>query len=130
MIVVEGHAYSVDAALRGVTLRLRTQAMRVEAPAGHSPAVQPIHARGQAVLDPSQVSKVVMRIASEQVGGIIGKGGANITQIRQISGANVRLKDADGPGDRELEITGTEQQCQSANNLVQAFLWKNATPTA
>jgi len=128
MIVVEGHAYSVDAALRGVTLRLRTQAMRNEAPTGHNTATHGgVHARAPAALDPAQTSKVVMRIAADQVGGIIGKGGANIMQIRQISGANVRLKDADGSGDRELEIVGSEQECQSANNLVQAFLWKNAT---
>lgn len=136
MIVVEGHVYSVDAALRGVTLRLRSQAMRN---ADHPPVSQTHMAAGHNTrlpkarniqVDSSQVSNIVMRIASDQVGGIIGKGGANITQIRQISGANVRLKDAEGPGERELEISGTEQQCQSANNLVQAFLWKNAAGEA
>ncbi|KAK9821554.1 hypothetical protein WJX81_000504 [Elliptochloris bilobata] len=58
-----------------------------------------------------------------QVGCILGRGGVNITHIRQISGAHVRLSEArPGVAERILEMGGALEQVQSAQSLVQGFL--------
>lgn len=47
----------------------------------------------------------------------------------QISGAFVKLHDPHANGDRELEIVGTHEQTQAAQNLVNTFLLVAALPT-
>ncbi|KAK9832299.1 hypothetical protein WJX74_005674 [Apatococcus lobatus] len=64
-----------------------------------------------------------------QVGCIMGRAGANMSQIRQISGARIKLHSAaNQEGNRELEISGTPEQIQSAQNLFQAFLLAGGAP--
>ncbi|KAK9828748.1 hypothetical protein WJX72_001910 [[Myrmecia] bisecta] len=64
-----------------------------------------------------------------QVGCILGKGGANIAQIRQISGARVKVHPATAhSGERDMEMSGSLEQCQAAQNLVQAFLLAGGAP--
>ncbi|GBG73588.1 hypothetical protein CBR_g16930 [Chara braunii] len=64
-----------------------------------------------------------MTVASSLVGSIIGKGGNNIAQIRQISGARVKVHDQkEGSQERVIEITGTADQVSAAQSLVQAFV--------
>lgn len=63
------------------------------------------------------------------VGSIIGKGGANIAQIRNISGAKVKLHElAEGAEQREVEISGTPEQLQAAQSLLQAFIISGQAP--
>lgn len=76
-------------------------------------------------------TQAVMKLGltSAQVGAVIGSGGQNINQIRQISCARVKLHGKeDNCAERELEITGSTEQCQAAQNLVQAFLLAGGAP--
>lgn len=53
-------------------------------------------------------------------GAIIGKGGARIRQIRQESGAGITIDEpAQGSNDRIITITGTQDQIQNAQYLLQ-----------
>ena len=62
-------------------------------------------------------------VPSTSVGSIIGKGGANIAQIRSISGARIKVHDAvKGASQRHIEISGTAEQVGQAQVLVQGFL--------
>eukprot|EP00249_Psilotum_nudum_P009269 c21823_g1_i1 orf=401-1729(+) len=64
-----------------------------------------------------------MRVPSSLVGGVIGRGGANITHIRQLSGASVKVTgQKDGTAERIIYFEGTSEQVSAAQSLVQAFL--------
>ena len=53
-------------------------------------------------------------------GAIIGKSGSRIRQIRQDSGAGITIDEAlPGSNDRIITITGTEDQIQNAQYLLQ-----------
>jgi len=70
-----------------------------------------------------------MTIPNLSVGAVIGKGGSNISQVRQISGARVKVHEMEqGSQERVLEITGTNEQVMTAQQLVQAFITNNAAP--
>lgn len=63
---------------------------------------------------------IVLHIPRNQIGSVIGKAGSNITQIRQISTAAVKVHNADPvTGEHQVEITGSTQDCRAAENLVQ-----------
>ena len=67
-------------------------------------------------------------VPSSSVGSIIGKSGANIAQIRAISGARIKVHDAvAGSSQRHIEIGGTAEQVAHAQVLVQGFLMTNPT---
>lgn len=72
---------------------------------------------------------VRLLLTQMQAGAVTGQGGTNLRQIRQISGAFVKLHDPHANGDRELEIVGTHEQTQAAQNLVNTFLLVAALPT-
>ncbi|KAJ7545095.1 hypothetical protein O6H91_09G107100 [Diphasiastrum complanatum] len=62
-------------------------------------------------------------IPSEAVTFILGTNGSNMAQIRQISGAKVKLYDArDGASESTVEISGTPDQTHAAQGLLQAFI--------
>ncbi|KAG6778935.1 hypothetical protein POTOM_015298 [Populus tomentosa] len=68
-------------------------------------------------------STVEMLVPANAVGKVIGKGGANIANIRKISGAMVEISDAKSArGDRIAYISGKPEQKQAAENLIQAFI--------
>ena len=53
-------------------------------------------------------------------GSIIGKGGQRIKQIRHESGASIKIDEPlEGSEDRIITITGTEEQVQNAQYLLQ-----------
>jgi len=60
-------------------------------------------------------------VSAVQLAGIvIGKAGQRIRQVRQDSGADVELSDAaGGTNDRIITITGTLQQIQAAQYMMQ-----------
>lgn len=65
----------------------------------------------------------VFCIHALQVGAVLGPRGSNIQQVRSISGAKVKLHDTEGPaGGRELEISGSLEQMQTAHSMVHNFL--------
>ncbi|ESW30764.1 hypothetical protein PHAVU_002G180500 [Phaseolus vulgaris] len=68
-------------------------------------------------------STLDMLIPANAVGKVLGKGGANIANIRKISGATVEISDSKyGRGDRIALISGTPEQKRAAENLIQAFI--------
>uniref|UniRef100_A0A0C9RV58 TSA: Wollemia nobilis Ref_Wollemi_Transcript_11433_2942 transcribed RNA sequence n=1 Tax=Wollemia nobilis TaxID=56998 RepID=A0A0C9RV58_9CONI len=70
----------------------------------------------------SSGTNVEVTIPNKSVGSILGRGGSNIAQIREISGAKVKLHDAKPGGtDRIVEISGTPEQTHAAQSLLQAF---------
>ncbi|CAL8468952.1 g8493 [Coccomyxa elongata] len=84
-------------------------------------AMQQLSQQGGA--PPDQVQSRELRLVGVQVGCVLGKAGENITQIRKISGARVKLSDAPrGVMERLLRLSGSPEQVQAAVNLVQAFL--------
>ncbi|WCJ27426.1 RNA-binding KH domain-containing protein [Euphorbia peplus] len=68
-------------------------------------------------------STLEMLVPANAVGKVMGKGGANLTNIRKISGAIVEISDAKSArGDRIAHISGTPEQKRAAENLIQAFI--------
>ncbi|XP_057415852.1 KH domain-containing protein At4g18375-like isoform X2 [Lotus japonicus] len=61
-------------------------------------------------------------IPANAVGKVLGKGGANIANIRKISGATIEISDARARGDRIALISGTPEEKRAAENLIQAFI--------
>lgn len=68
-------------------------------------------------------STLEMLVPANAVGKVMGKGGANIANIRKISGAMIEISDSKSArGDRIAHITGTPEQKRAAENLIQAFI--------
>ncbi|KAJ4980235.1 hypothetical protein NE237_031072 [Protea cynaroides] len=68
-------------------------------------------------------STLEMVIPANAVGKVMGKGGANIANIRKISGAFIEILDSKSSrGDRIAQISGNPDQKRSAENLIQAFI--------
>ncbi|CAI0544993.1 unnamed protein product [Linum tenue] len=64
-----------------------------------------------------------MLVPANAVGRVLGKGGANIANIRKISGAMIEISESKGSrGDRIAHISGTPEQQLAAENLIQAFI--------
>ncbi|PQP93637.1 KH domain-containing protein [Prunus yedoensis var. nudiflora] len=64
-----------------------------------------------------------MLVPANAVGKVLGKGGANIANIRKISGAMIEISDSKSSrGDRIAHISGTPEQKRTAENLIQAFI--------
>ncbi|KAK1304767.1 KH domain-containing protein [Acorus calamus] len=90
----------------------------------------PLQVGGDSVYEsfPSYTTKLYAGMPSEMVipasavGKVMGKGGANLANIRQISGAHVEVIDSKTSRDRIAQISGTPEQKRSAENLIQAFI--------
>ncbi|OVA14393.1 K Homology domain [Macleaya cordata] len=68
-------------------------------------------------------STLEILIPANAVGKVMGKGGANIANIRKISGAMIEVLDSKSSrGDRVAQISGTPEEKRSAENLIQAFI--------
>ncbi|XP_077243772.1 KH domain-containing protein At4g18375-like isoform X2 [Tasmannia lanceolata] len=68
-------------------------------------------------------SSLEVTIPSNAVGKVMGRGGANIANIRKISGATVEILDSKtSRSDRIAQISGTPEQKHMAENLIQAFI--------
>ncbi|XP_041027606.1 KH domain-containing protein At4g18375-like [Juglans microcarpa x Juglans regia] len=68
-------------------------------------------------------STLEILVPANAVGKVMGKGGANIGNMRKISGAMIEISDSKtSRGDRIAHITGTPEQKRAAENLVQAFI--------
>lgn len=67
-----------------------------------------------------------MTIPDELGGAIIGKGGSRINRVREESGAEIEVEpQRGGGGDRIITITGTREQIQAAQYLLQQWLVKH-----
>lgn len=69
-------------------------------------------------------ASATMTIRADAVGVVIGKGGSNVRQINQVSGARVKIVEPDDAASttRTIEMHGTVEQIQTAQHLVQAFV--------
>ncbi|XP_044460748.1 KH domain-containing protein At4g18375-like isoform X1 [Mangifera indica] len=68
-------------------------------------------------------SALEILVPANAVGKVMGKGGANLANIRKISGAMIEISDSKtSRGDRVALISGTPEQKRSAENLIQAFV--------
>ncbi|KAJ7968965.1 KH domain-containing protein [Quillaja saponaria] len=68
-------------------------------------------------------STLEMLIPANAVGKVLGKGGANIANIRKISGATIEVSDSKSSRvDRIAHISGTPDQKRAAENLIKAFI--------
>merc|ERR1719468_220142 len=62
-----------------------------------------------------------MNIPNDLIGCIIGCGGQKISEIRLVSGANIKIADLEeGNPDRHVSMTGTPDQIQLAQFLINA----------
>ncbi|XAR72484.1 hypothetical protein NMG60_11019137 [Bertholletia excelsa] len=68
-------------------------------------------------------STLEMVVPAHAVGKVLGKSGANIANIRKISGAIIEISESKSSrGDRVAIISGTSEQKRAAENLIQAFI--------
>ena len=89
------------------------------APYGAHPAAAPVahgaapHAAVGAI--PGQPLTQQIFIPNDMVGAIIGKGGAKINEIRQLSGSVIKINEpTDNSNERLVTITGTQECNQMA----------------
>ncbi|KAL2935042.1 hypothetical protein RDABS01_018161 [Bienertia sinuspersici] len=68
-------------------------------------------------------STLEIYIPANAVSKVLGKNGANLSNIRQLSGAVIEISEPKSSrGDRVAHISGTSEQKRSAENLIQAFI--------
>ncbi|XP_061688192.1 poly(rC)-binding protein 2-like isoform X3 [Syngnathoides biaculeatus] len=76
----------------------------------------------------AQTSSNEMKIPNELIGCIIGRQGAKINEIRQMSGAQIKIANpVDGSTDRQVTITGSPASISLAEYLINARLSSEAT---
>lgn len=67
-------------------------------------------------------SSVTFGIADEHIGIVVGRGGRNIMEISQLSGARVKISDrgdfVSGTSDRKVTITGPERAVRTAESMI------------
>jgi heterogeneous nuclear rnp K-like protein len=81
-------------------------------PSGHAAPPQPMAAGGGM---PGQPITQQIYIPNDMVGAIIGKGGAKINEIRQLSGSVIKINEPqDNSNERLVTITGTQECNQMA----------------
>lgn len=75
------------------------------------------------------VTKTTVEVVlPSRIVGLIFADGSTISQIRQISGAQVNFLDVrPGAAEAVVEISGTPEQTQSAQSLLQAFILRGQT---
>ncbi|KAK4750257.1 hypothetical protein SAY87_027706 [Trapa incisa] len=68
------------------------------------------------------INSTTMGIADDRIGLIVGRGGRNITEISQASGARIKISDRGdfipGTSDRKVTITGSQRAIQAAESMI------------
>jgi heterogeneous nuclear rnp K-like protein len=94
---------------------------------GH-PQQQPAQGNAMAGLLPGQPLTQQIFIPNDMVGAIIGKGGAKINEIRQLSGSVIKINEPqDNSNERLVTITGTQECNQIALYMLYSRLGKFPT---
>lgn len=80
--------------------------------------------RGASTISGASASRVTFEITipSDVVGGLIGKGGSNISRVRSLSGAIVKITGDKDFETRTIYFEGTSDQVAIAQNLVNSFI--------
>ncbi|GAB2241475.1 hypothetical protein Droror1_Dr00018250 [Drosera rotundifolia] len=72
-------------------------------------------------LTPTSMAEVL--IPANAIAKVLGKGGGNLENLRQLSGAMIDISETkNSRGDRVAYISGTSEQKRTAQNLIQAFI--------
>jgi len=84
------------------------------------------HDRGERE-DRDRESTYQMSVPNELIGSVIGKGGSKIAEIRQMSGAMIRISKSDDPDaspttERQIQITGNPDSVALAKSLINMSL--------
>ncbi|XP_059814304.1 poly(rC)-binding protein 3-like isoform X3 [Hypanus sabinus] len=86
---------------------------------------------GYSGLDSSQTSSHEIAIPNDLIGCIIGRQGSKINEIRQMSGAQIKISNpAEGSNDRQITITGSPANISLAQYLINARLSSEASGMA
>ncbi|KAG0461889.1 hypothetical protein HPP92_020365 [Vanilla planifolia] len=69
-----------------------------------------------------QGSSTTFGVADEHIGAVVGRGGRNIMEITQISGARIKISDRGdfmtGTSDRKITITGSPEAIRTAEAMI------------
>ncbi|GKU91634.1 hypothetical protein SLEP1_g5479 [Rubroshorea leprosula] len=67
-------------------------------------------------------NSLTIGVADEHVGLILGRGGRNIVEISQVSGAKIKISDRgdfmSGTTDRKVTITGSQRAIRQAESMI------------
>ncbi|OVA19485.1 K Homology domain [Macleaya cordata] len=67
-------------------------------------------------------NSVTIGVADEHIGLVVGRGGRNLMEISQVSGARIKISDRgdfmSGTEDRKVTITGSRAAIRSAENMI------------
>ena len=110
-VTITGQAHQVDAARQMVTAQVEAKKQQQEE-------------SGENEGPPPGTLTTIMQVPNSKVGGLIGKGGSSINDIRQRSGCRINIQDSrqGGGANRDVTIIGTLEQTQEAQRLIQAKL--------
>lgn len=73
-------------------------------------------------VDPLETQELRILIDNNQVGGIIGKGGVNVTSVREQSGVFLSILKADNVAERVMVLKGQYEQLIKAISLIAGLL--------
>ncbi|CAL1386955.1 unnamed protein product [Linum trigynum] len=69
-----------------------------------------------------RTNSVTIGVADEHIGLVVGRGGRNILEISQVSGAKIKISDrgdfVTGTNDRKVTITGTQRAVRAAESMI------------
>ncbi|OVA04991.1 K Homology domain [Macleaya cordata] len=71
---------------------------------------------------PNINNSMEVKIPNGVVGSVLAAGGSNIANIGQMSGAKVKLNDPSSGSECVVEIHGSSEQMNAAQNLLQAYI--------
>ncbi|KAG4908208.1 hypothetical protein AAZX31_20G178800 [Glycine max] len=67
-------------------------------------------------------NSLTMGVADEHIGLVVGRGGRNIMEISQVSGARIKISDRgdyiSGTTDRKVTITGSQRAIRTAESMI------------
>ncbi|KAL8145916.1 hypothetical protein AgCh_003882 [Apium graveolens] len=84
---------------------------------------RPHNNKGPGVLqDDRNSNSVTIGVADEHIGLVLGRGGRNVIEISQVSGARIKISDRDdfmaGTTDRKVTITGSQRAIRVAEDMI------------
>uniref|UniRef100_A0A7N0RF08 K Homology domain-containing protein n=1 Tax=Kalanchoe fedtschenkoi TaxID=63787 RepID=A0A7N0RF08_KALFE len=72
--------------------------------------------------DDQNNSSVTIGISDDHIGLVLGRGGRNITEISQVSGARIKISDRgdfiSGTNERKVTITGSQRAIHTAEDMI------------
>ncbi|CAL9110433.1 unnamed protein product [Musa textilis] len=78
----------------------------------------------------NQSNSTTIGIADEHIGAVVGRGGRNITEISQVSGARIKISDRGdfilGTSDRKVTITGSQEAIRAAEAMIMQKVSSNS----